>query len=264
MIPEKLQTKALDVYAQTSSARIASKRTGLSLTTVYRILERHGIERVGTEAYRRHARKIHDPKRVVAEYENGDSLLEIARRLQCSQRTVTKALTKAGVKIRPRGNQGKNLTMAEAEEMARHYRELRSQTAVAALMGTNQSRVSTGLRMLGMQTDRVHLVRENHPTWKGGRIVTPDGYVRVLLRRDDPMHCMAGNGGYALEHRVQMARALGRPLHPNETVHHINGNPADNRISNLQLRFGRHGKGTAMVCGSCGSPDIRFAKLTEL
>jgi hypothetical protein len=51
------------------------------------------------------------------------------------------------------------------------------------------------------------------------------------------------NGIQYFEHREVMERALGRDLLPHETVHHINGQRSDNRLENLELWSGRHGKG---------------------
>jgi hypothetical protein len=90
----------------------------------------------------------------------------------------------------------------------------------------------------------------------GGGRWNNKGYWRVLLAPDDPMVVMGAADRLVLEHRLVMARHLGRPLTPSEQVHHINGDRRDNRIENLQLRSTAHGSGVRLECRSCGSQDI--------
>lgn len=78
-------------------------------------------------------------------------------------------------------------------------------------------------------------MNESHPMWKGGKHCLKSGYVEVKLQPDDPFYSMARKTGYILEHRVVMARHMGKCLKSNEIVHHKNGKRNDNRIENLEL-----------------------------
>lgn len=76
---------------------------------------------------------------------------------------------------------------------------------------------------------------EKRPDWKQGRIINPSGYILVKLYPGDFFFPMAGPRGYIQEHRLMMARHLGRCLHSWETIHHKDGNKSNNDISNLEL-----------------------------
>lgn len=70
---------------------------------------------------------------------------------------------------------------------------------------------------------------ENHPSWKGGKTQTNEGYVYVKVKN----HPYANANSSVLEHRLAMEEKLGRYLEPNEVVHHINEITNDNRFENL-------------------------------
>lgn len=57
------------------------------------------------------------------------------------------------------------------------------------------------------------------------------GYVQIYL----PKHPMSSKTGYIFEHRLVMAKSLGRLLSSEEIVHHINEITSDNRIENLAI-----------------------------
>lgn len=77
--------------------------------------------------------------------------------------------------------------------------------------------------------------------WKGGRFLSR-GYTMVnaaLLTKEERSRfaSMLNRSGSSSipEHRLVMARHLGRPLLASEVVHHRNGVKTDNRLRNLEL-----------------------------
>ncbi len=90
-------------------------------------------------------------------------------------------------------------------------------------------------------SDKFKGPRENqkgpkHYNWKGGkRETSKDGYIRIWVHPNDKYFCMAQHDGYVLEHRLLMAKKLGRLLTEFEEVHHKNGIKNDNREENLEI-----------------------------
>lgn len=72
---------------------------------------------------------------------------------------------------------------------------------------------------------------ENNPSWKGGRWIDPDGYVRTLAHG----HHRADQSGYVYEHILVAEAAFGGPITIDFHVHHKNEVKHDNRPENLEV-----------------------------
>lgn len=112
--------------------------------------------------------------------------------------------------------------------------------------GSERSVRATSLRCgisesCGCLRREVSLSNRGHkaPGWKGGKTKSSSGYVLV----QSPLHPAAQANGYVPEHRLAMEQIIGRPLLPEETVHHKNGIRTDNRPENLELWSSRQPKG---------------------
>jgi len=195
---------------------------------------------------------------MVDRYQAGESLLQVARDFGCTAGNVRFILLRRGVKTRPIG---RYKVPQERLDWVQSQREAGiSHQRIADQMGVSQAHVMALCRSMGLPADP-RMSGPAHHAWKGGRSVNPAGYVQMWVAPDDPMASMAWTTGYVPEHRLVMARALGRTLTREETVHHVNGNIQDNRLANLQLRQGGHGKGVVMACLDCGSHNVGHVPL---
>ena len=80
-----------------------------------------------------------------------------------------------------------------------------------------------------------------HVVYKRG---TSSGSIKsgyVWLHRPD--HPNANGQGKLYEHKLVMAKKLGRPIRKGEEIHHKNGIRGDNRLENLELWISKHPRG---------------------
>lgn len=100
--------------------------------------------------------------------------------------------------------------------------------------------------------------------WKGGRYKIRGGYVMVWLSPDDFFHPMT-NGHVVGEHRLVVARALGRCLHSWEIVHHKDNYPKDdNRYpETLQLVTDDRHKQITILENEIGRLKVKLAKCEQ-
>jgi len=87
----------------------------------------------------------------------------------------------------------------------------------------------------------------------GGPYLRGDGYMYLCFRYSDAVR----DYEYVTEHRWVMEQHLGRKLKPSEHVHHVDGNKANNKISNLRILSNReHGLMKHFIevyeCHNCG------------
>lgn len=203
---------------------------------------------------------------IVASYEMHRSVPKVVDELGCGSATIHRVLDRRGIQrtglIEYRKTMGQpksepyiGVYKGSTEEILEWYRSGLSMRAIAKKIGRTVHIVARRIRKAGIARP-FQGSGPDHSMWNGGAINAGQGYWRQWVGDDDPMKSMRNHQGYVLEHRLVMARKLGRPLRRTETVHHIDGNRTNNDAANLELRQGKHGAHVVMCYLDCGSRNI--------
>lgn len=120
------------------------------------------------------------------------------------------------------------ITKEITDGVLKHYAEHKSIIKASKAFGIGMATANRILKKNGIPRDG--RFNTNNQNWAGGKCMS-GGYVKIR----DPLNVMRDARGYVWEHRLVMAKHIGRPLHRTEVVHHIDENKCNNDISNLML-----------------------------
>lgn len=245
------EQEVLALYAQGMRVKDVARHMGTRDARITNTLMKHSVgRRPGGTTYRRFSDA--EAKSLGEEYAHGNyTLRAFAVRHATNEVTMRNTLRRVGVHTRHLAPL--KWTPSRCQWLLEQFRSGRPVPDLAKELGLEIPTVRSRLRVLGVEA----LPRPQ------ARRVGQKGYVEVSLLPEDVGLLRPMANGCVLEHRLVMARSLGRELTRREQVHHINGVKTDNRLENLQLRQGHHGPGVVMTCNSCGSHDIKAAPIAS-
>ncbi len=251
--------KVIKLFDEGMASIDIARQTDMKGYMIRLILKRHGRK---PSERQRHGSPYPEEKvaEVVAFYRDCKSTRETGEHFGIHTRVVRELLIKNG-SYEPEW-QEKEIPEEDAKAIVEEWNAGKPLARIAIDRGIGKARLKRLLIDNGIVPQERKLRGTKHGSWEGGRFEDKQGYWWTYITPDDPMAIMAVKGRYIAEHRLVMARAIGRPLERNETVHHINGDRKDNRLENLQLRHGGHGKGIVLKCADCGGHNIIEVPLT--
>lgn len=255
--PESMKEMAVQLYNETGSAYKVASKMGVSHKAVYRMLHEKGVDVPGWNDPKPNRRKFSGAaaEAVVSDYLDGMRLVDLMSKYGSSDSAIRECVRRSGVELRTVGGRRRATSESQEAEIVALLATGMTQASVATKVGRHTTVVSKIAARNGIAS-RHRATKDAHGSWKGGVVTDLNGYLLERMYPEDPYYSMAPKTQYVPQHRVVMARHLGRALTKYESVHHINGDRKGNRIENLQLRYGAHGKGKVLTCRCCGSHDI--------
>lgn len=184
---------------------------------------------------------------ILRRYEAGEGSSSLGEDYGVSHNTILAAVRRAGGSVRTGHRGGRPKVGTPLTWMKELYEGGATLKEVADDVGYSPATVRKHLADAG-----VAIRPPGRPVT--GPVLNSNGY--LMVRCPSEFESMSMSSGYVLQHRLVLAESLGRPLEDHETVHHINGDTTDNRLENLQLRSGNHGKGVRFQCLDCGGDNV--------
>jgi len=190
---------------------------------------------------------------IIASYASLKATAKVGEALGMGEATVTRVLKRHGVKLtglteyratlgNPKTEPYIGIYQGDTDEILTLYKSGMSMRAIAEKIGRSTHVVFNRVKSAGISRP-YQGSGEQHSQFKGELCDDGQGYLTGWLSPDDPMAAMRDKRGYVKEHRLVMARKLGRPLLSNEDVHHKNGIKIDNSPENLELWIVNQPKG---------------------
>jgi transposase-like protein len=140
-----IRQKMVDLYKQGHKLRSIAARFGCCVKTLASILDEYGIERRMTQYQPRYTEQDH--QRMIAMYEQGKSLQEIADEIGCARKTIFHIFEKQGIETPPIPPR-RFITPKERELIVKLYHQGKSHSEIAPYIGCVPQTVGKILRKL--------------------------------------------------------------------------------------------------------------------
>lgn len=256
-IPQTVQDNIIKDYLSFIPYNKIASKYNITRKLVENVIMKNGVRKHGKQLKRL---SNEETKEFIELYKSGIKVEDLCIKFDTTYYILKQVARENGLSLRKRGPISKLENKELAEKCIKHWKNGCSQIEIANEYKISQFLVSKLIRKYLSYEEYSKLNKYNRKITKG-HIKHDAGYIMIRLNPNDKFFSMVNSSGYVMEHRYIMALHIGRSLLKTETVHHKDGNRANNNIDNLQLMVGNHGKNICYQCADCGSKNLKPAEI---